>query len=112
MAGAVAVYSPGATDSGGAGVCNTPPTPLGPLPPSSMKYLIGGFPPVLEGDIMTPAAGTTPNGFPCTTVRTAVSSSAKVRFGGRRVCFVGDPLNPTTGIVIGPSAASPKVFAV
>ena len=61
---------------------------------------------------MTPAAGTTPNGFPCTTVRTAVYSSAKVRFGGRRVCFVGDPLNPTTGIVIGPSAASPKVFAV
>ena len=61
---------------------------------------------------MTPAAGVTPAGFPCTSPRQAVSTSTKVRFGGRRVCFVGDPLNPTTGIVIGPSAASPKVFAV
>ena len=112
MAGAIAVYSPAATDSGGAGVCNTPPTPLGPLPPSSMKYLIGGFPPVLEFDTMTPAGGTTPNGVPCTTARVAVSSSTKVRFGGRRVCFPGDPLNAATGLVIGPSAASPNVFAV
>ena len=110
MAGAIAIYRPGASDSGGAGVCNTPPTSILPAPPS--KYLIGGVPPVLEGDTMTPVPGTTPNGFPCTSPRQAVSTSTKVRFGGRRVCFVGDPLNPTTGIVIGPSAASPKVFAV
>ena len=111
MAGAIAIYSPGAMDSGGGGICNTPPTSILPAP-ANPKYLINGVPPVLEGDIMTPAAGTTPNGFPCTTVRTAVSSSAKVRFGGRRVCFPGDPLNAATGLVIGPSAASPKVFAV
>ena len=110
MAGAIAIYRPGATDSGGAGACNTPPTPLAPIPPS--KYLIGGVPPVLEGDTMTPAPGTTPNGFPCTTPRVAVSTSTKVRFGGRRVCFVGDFLNSTTALTIGPSAASPKVFAV
>ena len=111
MAGAIAVYRPGASDTGGAGVCNTPPTPLAPIPPNP-KYLIGGVPPVLEGDTMTPAPGTTPGGTPCTTPRIAVSSSAKVRFGGRRVCFVGDPLNAATGRGIGPSAASPKVFAV
>ena len=106
----IATYKPGAMDSGGAGICNTPPTPL--APPVVGKYFVGGFAPVLEGDTMTPAAGVTPAGFPCTSPRQAVSTSTKVRFGGRRVCFVGDPLNPTTGIVIGPSAASPKVFAV
>ena len=46
MAGAIAVYRPGASDTGGAGVCNTPPTPLAPIPPNP-KYLIGGVPPVL-----------------------------------------------------------------
>ena len=110
MAGAIAVYRPGASDTGGAGVCNTPPTPLAPVPVG--KYFIQGIPPVLEGDTMTPAAGTTPAGGVCTSPRQAVSTSTKVRFGGRRVCFPGDPLNPATGIVIGPSAASPKVFAV
>ena len=112
MAGAIAVYSPGATDSGGAGVCNTPPTPLGPLPPSSMKYLIGGFPPVLEGDTMTPATGTTPAGGVCTSPRVAISTSVKVFFGGRRVCKVGDVLNATTAITIMPSAATGKHFTV
>lgn len=110
MAGAIAIYRPGAMDSGGAGVCNTPPTSILPAPPS--KYLIGGVPPVLEGDTMTAVPGTTPAGGVCTSPRQAVSTSTKVRFGGRRVCFPGDPLNPATGIVIGPSAASPKVFAV
>ena len=106
----IATYKPGAMDSGGAGICNTPPTPL--APPVVGKYFVGGFAPVLEGDTMTPAAGTTPNGFPCTTPRIAVSTSTKVRFGGRRVCFVGDFLNQATALAIGPSAASPKVFAV
>ncbi len=110
MAGAIAVYRPGASDTGGAGACNTPPTPLAPVPVG--KYFIQGIPPVLEGDTMTPAAGTTPAGFPCTTPRVAVSTSTKVRFGGRRVCFVGDFLNQATALAIGPSAASPKVFAV
>ena len=110
MAGAVAIFSPPAMDTGGAGICNTPPTALAPGTPG--KYFVGGFTPVLEGDVMTPAAGTTPNGFPCTTPRVAVSTSTKVRFGGRRVCFVGDFLNQATGIAIAPSAASPKVFAV
>ena len=110
MAGAIAVYRPGASDTGGAGACNTPPTLLAPVPVG--KYFIQGIPPVLEGDIMTPAAGVTPAGVPCTSPREAVSTSTKVRCGGRRVCFPGDPLNATTGIVIGPSAASPKVFAV
>ena len=111
MAGAIAVYRPGASDTGGAGVCNTPPTPLAPIPPNP-KYLIGGVPPVLEGDTMTPAAGTTPAGFPCTTPRVAVSTSTKVRFGGRRVCKVGDILNAGTNIRIGPSATTGRHFTV
>ena len=50
----IATYKPGAMDSGGAGICNTPPTPL--APPVVGKYFVGGFAPVLEGDTMTPAA--------------------------------------------------------
>ena len=56
MAGAIAIYSPGAMDSGGGGICNTPPTSILPAP-ANPKYLINGVPPVLEGDTMTPAAG-------------------------------------------------------
>ena len=106
----IATYKPGAMDSGGAGICNTPPTPL--APPVVGKYFVGGFAPVLEGDTMTPAAGTTPNGFPCTPPRVAISTSTKVFFGGRRVCKVGDFLNTTTGITIMPSAATGKHFTV
>ena len=111
MAGAIAIYSPGAMDSGGGGICNTPPTSILPAP-ANPKYLINGVPPVLEGDTMTPATGTTPNGFPCTTPRVAVSTSVKVFFGGRRVCKVGDVLNAGTAITIGPSAATGKHFTV
>ena len=41
----IATYKPGAMDSGGAGICNTPPTPL--APPVVGKYFVGGFAPVL-----------------------------------------------------------------
>ena len=106
----IATYKPGAMDSGGGGICNTPPTALAPGTPG--KYFVGGFTPVLEGDVMTPAPGTTPNGLPCTSPRVAVSTSTKVFFGGRRVCKVGDILNATTGITIMPSAATGKHFTV
>ena len=106
----IATYKPGAMDSGGAGICNTPPTPLAPGTPG--KYFVGGFTPVLEGDVMTPAPGTTPNGFPCTSPRVAVSTSTKVFFGGRRVCKVGDVLNATTNIRIGPGATTGRHFTV
>lgn len=108
----IATFKPGAMDSGGAGICNTPPTALAPPGFGAGKYFVGGFTPVLEGDVLTPAAGTTPNGFPCTSPRVAISTSAKVFFGGRRVCKVGDILNSTTGITIMPSAATGKHFAV
>ena len=111
MAGAIAIYSPGAMDRGGGGICNTPPTSILPAP-ANPKYLINGVPPVLEGDTMTPAAGVTPAGFPCTSPRVAISTSTKVFFGGRRVCKVGDFLNTTTGITIMPSAATGKHFTV
>ena len=106
----IATYKPGAMDSGGAGICNTPPTALAPGTPG--KYFVGGFTPVLEGDVMTPAPGTTPNGFPCTSPRVAVSTSTKVFFGGRRVCKVGDVLNATTNIRIGPGATTGRHFTV
>lgn len=109
MPGKVAVYN-GAVDSGGAGACNTPPFAIGPAP-GNVKVLIGGLPPILEGDVLTPAPGTTPGGNPCTTPRTATSTSAKGRIGGRRPCSPGDILAATSGtpITITPASASPKV---
>ena len=108
----IATYKPGAMDSGGAGICNTPPQPLAPPGFGAGKYFVGGFTPVLEGDTMTPATGTTPAGGVCTSPRVAISTSVKVFFGGRRVCKVGDFLNTTTGITIMPSAATGKHFTV
>ena len=107
----IAVYN-SSPDTGGTGICNTPPQTIAPPGFGAGKYFVGGFTPVLEGDTMTPAPGVLPAGGPCTTPRIAVSTSTKVRFGGRRVCFVGDFLNQATALAIGPSAASPKVFAV
>lgn len=107
MPGFIAVYN-GSPDSGGAGACNTPPAPIAPVP-TGLKVLIGGLPPILEGDVLTPAPGTTPGGNPCTTPRTAVSTAVKVRIGGRRPCFPGDFLAQSTSITITPASASPKV---
>ena len=108
----IATYKPGAMDSGGAGICNTPPTALAPPGFGAGKYFVGGFTPVLEGDTMTPATGTTPAGGVCTSPRVAISTSVKVFFGGRRVCKVGDVLNATTAITIMPSAGTGKHFTV
>ena len=108
----IATYKPGAMDSGGAGICNSPPTALAPPGFGAGKYFVGGFTPVLEGDTMTPATGTTPAGGVCTSPRVAISTSVKVFFGGRRVCKVGDVLNATTAITIMPSAATGKHFTV
>ena len=44
----IATYKPGAMDSGGAGICNTPPTALAPPGFGAGKYFVGGFTPVLE----------------------------------------------------------------
>ena len=107
----IAVYN-SSPDSGGAGICNTPPQTIAPPGFGAGKYFVGGFTPILEGDTLTPATGTTPNGFPCTSPRVAISTSTKVRFGGRRVCKVGDVLNATTGITIGLGATTGKHFTV
>ena len=107
----IAVYN-SSPDTGGTGICNTPPTVLAPPGFGAGKYFVGGFTPVLEGDTLTPATGTTPNGFPCTSPRVAISTSAKVFFGGRRVCKVGDVLNATTNIRIGPGATTGRHFTV
>ena len=64
----IAVYN-SSPDTGGAGICNTPPQTIAPPGFGAGKYFVGGFTPVLEGDTMTPATGTTPNGFPCTSPR-------------------------------------------
>ena len=107
----IAVYN-SSPDTGGAGICNTPPQPIAPPGFGAGKYFVGGFTPVLEGDTLTPATGTTPNGFPCSSPRVAISTSTKVRFGGRRVCKVGDILNAGTNIRIGPGATTGRHFTV
>ena len=107
----IAVYN-GSTDTGGAGACNTPPAVLSPPGFAAGKYFVGGFTPILEGDTLSPAPGSTPNGFPCASPRIAISTSAKVFFGGRRVCKVGDVLNATTNIRIGPGATTGRHFTV
>lgn len=109
----IAVYN-GSPDSGGTGSCNTPPCVTGPIGFAAGKYFVGGLPVILEGDVQTPAPGTTPGGNPCTTLRTAVSTSAKVFFGGRRVCRVGDILGTSGGtpITITAASGSPKHFSM
>ena len=107
----IAVYN-SSPDTGGAGICNTPPQTIAPPGFGAGKYFVGGFTPILEGDTLTPATGTTPNGFPCTSPRVAISTSTKVRFGGRRVCKVGDILNAGTNIRIGPGATTGRHFTV
>ena len=107
----IAVYN-SSPDTGGAGICNTPPQTIAPPGFGAGKYFVGGFTPILEGDTLTPATGTTPNGFPCTSPRVAISTSTKVFFGGRRVCKVGDVLNATTNIRIGPGATTGRHFTV
>ena len=50
----------GTPDSGGSGSCNTPPCGIGPVGLAAGKYFVGGFPVILDGDVLTPAPGTTP----------------------------------------------------
>lgn len=96
----------GTPDSGGTGSCNTPPCGIGPVGLAAGKYFVGGFPVILEGDVLTPAPGTTPGGNPCATPRTAISTSTKVFFGGRRVCRVGAVLGTSGGTPITATMAS------
>jgi hypothetical protein len=108
----IAVFgAPPGNDSGGAGACNTPPAPLAPQNPSAIlgKVKFGGFPPILEGDVLTPAPGTTPKGDPCASPRTAISTAVKVRIGGRAPCSPGDVLNAGTGITIASGGGVPKI---
>lgn len=109
MPGKVAGYN-GVVDSGGAGACNTPPCVIGPSVPRTVT--VGGLFPILEGDVLTPAPGTTPGGNPCTTPRVAISTTAKVRMNGLRPCCPGDFLATATGITITAASANPKVNVV
>lgn len=105
---AVATYT--GNDSGGAGDCNTPPYTVGAGP--STKVLINQKPVMLNGDVLTPAPGTTPSVPPsaCSSPRKVVASSTKVFVQGKALAVVGDVLNETRNIRI--ATGSSNVFVV
>ena len=92
----LAVFS--GLDSGGSGVCNTPPASLSPTAPER-RVFANGVAVMAAGDVLSPASGTTPKGDPCTSQR-VVSASRKVFVNGKAIAVKGDTLNAGTGITI------------
>ena len=103
------IADPTFIDSGGTGICNTPPTVLGtPSVATSGKVYVGGKVVLKEGDAFKPVPGTTPKGDPCASPRTLKGSST-VRVNGASIGRMGDTLNPGTGIMI--AKGTNKVYA-
>lgn len=94
-------------DSGGSGICNTPPTPLSP--PITRNIFVNGQPVMVNADTLSAASGTTPSGDPCSSPR-VVAASRNIYVGGQSIAAVGDTLNSVTGITI-PTGSS-NVFVV
>lgn len=94
-------------DSGGSGICNTPPTPISPV--ITRSVYVNGQPVMVNADVLSAAPGTTPSGDPCSSTR-VVSSSRNIFVGGQSIAAVGDTLNSVTGITI-PTGSS-NVFVV
>lgn len=105
MSKGIAIFT--GSDSGGSGVCNTPPTPLSP--PSSRNVFVNGQVVIANGDTLSNASGTTSNGAPCSSTR-IVQASRNIFVGGQAIAAVGDSLNSVTGITI--PTGSLNVFVV
>lgn len=86
-----------ANDTGGSGVCNTPPTSMSPSQPGRRVY-VNGVVVMASGDVLTNAAGLTPKGDPCVSSR-VVQASRRVYVNGKSIAAAGDTLNIGTGIL-------------
>ena len=94
-------------DSGGSGICNTPPAPISPV--VSRSVFVNGQVVVANADVLSDAPGTTAKGDPCSSTR-VVSCSRNIFVGGQAIAAVGDSLNSGTGITI--ATGSSNVFVV
>jgi uncharacterized Zn-binding protein involved in type VI secretion len=102
----IAVFS--GLDSGGSGICNTPPTSLSPTAPERRVYA-NGVVVMASGDVLSPASGTTPKGDPCVSQR-VVRATRKVFVNGKAIAVRGDSLNIGTGITI--ATGQSNIFVV
>lgn len=84
-------------DTGGSGICNTPPTSMSPSEPSRKVY-VNGVVVMAAGDVLSNAPGLTPKGDPCASPR-VVQASRKVFVNGKSIAAAGDTLNSGTGIL-------------
>lgn len=86
-------------DSGGKGVCNTPPTVTGaPSTPGINLYAMKK-PVLFNSNVLSPVPGTTPKGDPCTSPRKVVAVSNS-NTSKNSIAKVGDILNEPTSITI------------
>lgn len=106
MANSIANYS--GLDTGGSGVCNTPPTALTAASQASQTVFVNKVPVMVNGDALTDVPGTTPKGDPCISVRTVVASNTTVFVGKKAVAQKGDVLNVENNIKI--AGGSQNVF--
>ena len=99
----------GGNDSGGGCPCVTPPSSINTAAQTTVK--VNGMTPVLQGHSMSPAAGKTCSSdpSPCTSPRTVIATSVKVRINGLAVARAGDKLNVSTGISLTPASQSATV---
>lgn len=100
------------TDSGGTGVCNTPPLILGRPSTGGVgigKVYVGKQLVVKNTDSFRPATGTTPNGNPCQSTR-ILRAQSTVKVGKQSIGKQGDVLNSSTNIIIA-KASTARVFA-
>jgi uncharacterized Zn-binding protein involved in type VI secretion len=102
----IAVFT--GVDSGGSGVCNTPPASLSPTAPERRVY-VNGTVVMADGDVLTQASGTTPKGDPCVSQR-VVKATRNVFVNGKAIAAQGDILNAGTNITI--PTGQPNVFVV
>ena len=103
---APALYK-GIVDSGASCPCTGSPFTMHPTTPS-VKVLINGVQPIRDGDNMPPSPGMTctNNPTPCSNNRTVIASgSPNILINGKRLAKVGDVLNSSTNIRVGPAPA-------
>ena len=103
---APALYK-GIVDSGASCPCTGSPFVMSPSTPYT-KVKINGMQPIRDGDKMpnSPGMTCTSNPSPCSNDRTVIASgSPNILINGKRLAKVGDVLNSSTNIRVGPAPA-------
>lgn len=106
MSRGVAIYR--GLDTGGGGICNTPPTSLTGPSQAGRNVYVNKVPVIVAGDSLTSVPGTTPKGDPCVSSRRAVVVGGKVFANKKMIAKQGDVLNAQNNIRI--AGGSQNVF--